>query len=103
MENEILILLVIGFVLQAILLFVVLNKLRKDRDQGFPLQDEMSKQLLYKAGAYAFMMTWPMWLIIFIISSLSGEIKHNWDIWFGIMGMAVIFITTNLIVKKKGI
>jgi hypothetical protein len=103
MGNEILILLVIAFVLQAIVLFVVLNKFRKDREQGYPLQDEMSKQLFYKAGAYAFLMAWPFWLIIFIISSLSGEIQPNWDIWFGIMGMAVIFITTNLIVKKRGV
>ena len=103
MGNEILILLVIAFVLQAIVLFVVIRKLRKDRESGYPLQDEMSRQLFYKAGAYAFLMAWPFWLIIFIISSLSGEIQPNWDIWFGIMGMAVIFITTNLIVKKKGV
>ena len=103
MDIEILIVLITILLLQAVIMLIVIRKLRKEKESGYPLQDEMSKQLLYKAGAYAFMMTWPMWLIIFIISSLSGEIKPNWDIWFGIMGMAVIFITTNLIVKKKGI
>ena len=103
MDNEILIVLITIVVLQAVIMLIVIRKLRKDKESGYPLQDEMSRQLFYKAGAYAFLMAWPFWLIIFIISSLSGEIQPNWDIWFGIMGMAVIFITTNLIVKKRGV
>jgi hypothetical protein len=103
MDNEILIVLITILGLQAVIMFIVIRKLRKDKESGYPLQDEMSRQLFYKAGAYAFLMAWPFWLIIFIISSLSGEIKPNWDIWFGLMGMAVIFITTNLIVKRKGV
>ena len=103
MENEILIVLITILVLQAVIMLIVIRKLRKDKESGYPLQDEMSRQLFYKAGAYSFLMAWPFWLIIFIISSLSGEIQPNWDIWFGIMGMAVIFITTNLIVKKRGV
>jgi magnesium-transporting ATPase (P-type) len=103
MDYEILIVLVIIFVLQAIILFVVLKKIRKDREQGYPFQDEMSTQLLFKSGAYSFWLSWLLWLVIFFFSSLSGEIKPNWDIYFGLLGMGVIFITTILIVKKKGV
>jgi hydrogenase-4 membrane subunit HyfE len=103
MDNEILIVLITMLALQAVIMLIVIRKLRKDKESGYPLQDEMSRQLFYKAGAYAFLMAWPFWLIIFIVSSLSGEIKPNWDIWFGIMGMAVIFIATNLIVRRKGV
>ncbi|MHA2277614.1 MAG: hypothetical protein ACXAC2_17680 [Candidatus Kariarchaeaceae archaeon] len=103
MGYEILIVLAITFVVQAIILFVVLNKFRKDRAQWYPLQDDMSTQIFYKSGAYSFWLSWPLWLGIFIISSLSGEIQPNWDIYIGVMGMMIIFITTNFIVKKKGV
>ena len=103
MDHVILIVLGATLVLQAIILLVVLWKLKKDRDLGYPREDEMSRQIFYKSGAISFWMSWPLWLIIFIISSLSGEIQPNWDIYIGVMGMMFIHLVTNLVVKKKGV
>ncbi|MHA1978465.1 MAG: hypothetical protein ACW98F_14985 [Candidatus Hodarchaeales archaeon] len=103
MENEILIVLTIMFALQIVILYIVTRKLRKEKELGYPLQDEMSKMLMYKAGAYSFWMSWPLWLAIMIFSSLTGDIRPNWEIYFGIIGMMFIYIITNVILKKRGV
>jgi hypothetical protein len=103
MEPEILIVLSIMFVLQLVILYVVIRKLRQEKDHGYPLQDEMSKMLLYKSGAYSFWMSWPLWLAIMVFSSLTGDIQPNWEIYFGIIGMMFIYIITNVILRKKGV
>ncbi|MHA1979137.1 MAG: hypothetical protein ACW98I_19710 [Candidatus Hodarchaeales archaeon] len=103
MDPIILIILITILVLQAVIMLVVIRKLRKDKQNGYPRQDEMSRQVFYKSGAYAFWLSWPLWLVIFIFSSFTGEIQPNWDIYIGVMGMMVIFLTTNFIIKKKGV
>ena len=103
MNNEILIVLAIIFVLQIVILYLVIRKFRKDKELGYPLQDEMSKILLYKTGAYSFWLSWPLWLAIMVFSSFTGDIQPNWEIYFGIIGMMFIYIITNFIFKKKGV
>lgn len=103
MEYEILIVLTIMFALQLVILYIVIRKLRKDKELGYPLQDEMSKLLFYKSGAYSFWISWPLWLAIMVFSSFTGDIQPNWEIYFGIIGMMFIYIITNVILRKKGV
>ena len=92
----------IGLISIVITIFVVfLFKTKGIRDQGFPLEDERSIQIKYKAGYNAFILSWFLWLIMMIFTSLSGEIKPNWEVYTGLMGMTAIYLMNYFILNRS--
>jgi len=69
--------------------FVEMKKL-KDIESGFPVEDEMSEQVKYRAGYYSFMSSIYVWLSLFLLK----ERFTDYDTLFGlgIMLPLVIFI-----------
>jgi hypothetical protein len=81
------------FVLILIVLvhsFVVKMKKLKDIESGFPEEDELSKQVKYRAGYYSFMSSIYVWASLWVLK----EIFTDYDTLFGlgVLLPAVIFI-----------
>ena len=92
----------IGLIGIVITIFVVFSfKTKGIRDQGFPLDDERSIQIKYKAGYYAFILSWFLWLIIMVFTGFSGEIKPNWEVYTGLMGMTAIYLMNYFILNRS--
>ena len=62
-------------IVAAIYAFVTHLKQHKDVQSGFPLEDEMSTRIKYKAGYYAFMASLYMWLIIFLLKGWFPDVE----------------------------
>ncbi|MHA2364088.1 MAG: hypothetical protein ACXAC7_09020 [Candidatus Hodarchaeales archaeon] len=94
----------IGLICIVITILVVFFlKINKIQNQGFPLEDERSIQIKYKAGYNAFILSWFLWLILMISTGFSGEIKPNWEIYTGLMGMMVAFLVNFFYLNRSEI
>jgi hypothetical protein len=81
------------FVLILIVLvhsFVVKMKKLKDIESGFPVEDELSEQVKYRAGYYSFMSSIYVWASLWVLK----EIFTDYDTLFGlgVLLPTVIFI-----------
>ena len=105
-EGIILILILVIFIANLVILIFVLRYLNEKKKKGIQLKDEMTKMITQKSAAMAFVASWVLWLIVFVSEALIGEIRPNWMIFIGLMGMACIFIFTNVFtryqMKKSG-
>jgi len=55
--------------------FVTQMKRHKDIESGFPVEDEMSTRIKYKAGHHAFMASMYMWLFIFLFKDHFPDVE----------------------------
>ena len=94
------------FVAAIVILFIVSIffsiKRLKNRKQGLPEEDELSKKIMNKAGAKSFFVSLFLWLALLYIhnhTTVDTEILFG----YGIIGMAFIFITFTIIFNIRGI
>ncbi len=79
----------------------LISAVKKDKDEkeGIPIEDELSNQIKYKAGYYAFLTSMYMWLFIFIFKDKFPDLETL--LGGGILLSAGIFYITKLVVKKQ--
>ncbi len=76
------------------------------RANGETLEDEVTRMVKHEAGYNTYLISWFMWLGIFILDtfgifSSSGEIRVNWVIWSGIMVMKGIYTFNNFVLNRN--
>ena len=94
------------FIVAIVILFIVSMffaiKRLKNRKQGLPEEDELSKKIFNKAGAKSFFVSLFLWLALLYVhnhSAVDTEILFG----YGIIGMAFIFIIFTVIFNIRGI
>lgn len=55
--------------------FVTQMRRHKDAKLGFPPEDELSTQIKYKAGYYAFITSMYIWLFIFLLKRYFSDVE----------------------------
>jgi len=74
----------------------------KRKNKGLPEEDELSIKIAQKSAAISFYLSLVLWLaLIFIQSHFTYDIK--WLLSSGMIGMAIIFVISWLIINKQGI
>jgi peptidoglycan/LPS O-acetylase OafA/YrhL len=74
----------------------------KRKKQGLPEEDELSIKIAQKSAAISFYLSLVLWLaLIFIQSHFTIDIK--WLLSSGMIGMAIIFVISWLIINNQGI
>jgi len=74
----------------------------KRKKHGLPEEDELSKKIAQKSAAISFYFSLVLWLaLIFIQSHFFIDIK--WLLSSGMIGMAIIFVISWLIINNQGI
>ena len=61
--------------ISGIYAFVVHMKRHNDAKQGLPPDDELSNQIKYKAGYYAFLSSMYVWLFIFLFKNIFPDLE----------------------------
>jgi hypothetical protein len=94
------------FIVAIVILFIVsiffAVKRMKNRKQGLPEEDELSKRIVNKAGAKSFYVSLFLWLALLYVhnhSTVDTEVLFG----YGIIGMAFIFITLTIVFNIRGI
>jgi FtsH-binding integral membrane protein len=94
------------FIVAIVILFIVSiffsAKRIKNRKQGLPEEDELSKKIVGKAGAKSFFASLFLWLAILYIHN-NTTVDTGILFGYGIIGMAFIFITFTIIFNVWGI
>jgi hypothetical protein len=82
-------------------IIALVSALKKDKEEkeGLPVEDELSDQLKYKAGYYAFLASMYMWLFIFIFKDKFPDLETL--VGGGILTSVVIFYIAKVVVKKQ--
>jgi len=75
---------------------------KKQRKQGLPQDDELSRKITEKAAAYSFYISLILWLFLIFIQSHSW-INSKWLFLFGIIGMAFSFLICWIVFNRTGI
>lgn len=70
----------------------------KSMEEGFPGEDEMSLQLKFKAGYYAFLSSMYIWIFILIFSSAFPDVETM--IGAGVMLSILAFYIAKLSINK---
>ncbi len=96
MDIGIIILLILGIFLAQILIFLFVFRYTKKK--GILLRDEMTRGMMRKSSEISFWGSWVFWIIILILESIS-EFTFNWYIYCGLIGMGVIYVISNAIIK----
>jgi len=74
----------------------------KRTKQGLPEEDELSRKIAQKSAAISFYLSVGLWLtLIFIQSHFLIDIK--WLLSSGMIGMAIFFFISWLIINNQGI
>lgn len=86
-------------VIFGIIAFV--NALKKDKDEkeGLPSDDELSNQIKYKSGYYAYMASMYMWLFIFLLKDNFPDTETM--LGGGILLSALIAFISKMVVKRN--
>jgi len=86
-------------VILGIIAFV--NALKKDKDEkeGLPADDELSNQIKYKSGYYAYMASMYMWLFIFLLKDNFPDTETM--LGGGILLSALIAFISKMVVKRN--
>jgi len=96
-SNMTIILLVIG--LLALVVAIRRFKSLKNRE---PAEDEYSKRIMQKTAAYSFYISMYLWLVVSYFSEDSGMDTQQ-VIGLGVVGMAVVFVISWVVVKLTGL
>ena len=81
--------------------FFGINRMR-NKQKGFPEEDEMSRSITQKAAALSFYLGILLWLVLIFFYSHT-TIDVNWILASGMIGMAVIFIISWAVLTIRGI
>jgi peptidoglycan/LPS O-acetylase OafA/YrhL len=73
----------------------------KSENRGEPPEDELSRKILQKASSTAYYISLYMWLVIAYISDKTKLETHSL-IAGGILGMAILFGVSWIIIKLRG-
>ena len=79
--------------------FVVHMKRHNDMKQGLPPDDELSNQIKYKAGYYAFLSSMYVWLFIFLFKHVFPDLESL--LGTGILTSAVISIAIKAYLSRN--
>jgi len=81
--------------------FVFLQAMKKNNDikAGYPVEDELSTRIKYKAGYYAFLISMYMWLFIFLFKDKFPDTETM--LGGGILLSAVISIATKFVIQRN--
>ena len=92
-----------GVILVLVLfaLFLGFRKLFSAR-RGEPVEDEMSKRVMGRASSLSYFISLYMWVFVIYIND-RVDLETEALIGSGVMGMAVIFAITWLIVHFRGV
>lgn len=90
------IILVVGFAL-----FVGYKRLTSVK-RGEPAEDELSKKVMQKTAAWSFYISLYLWLAVMYMSD-KADLETHTIIGMGILGMAVTFAITWIIINFRGI
>jgi hypothetical protein len=96
MDIGIIFLLILGILMTQILIFLFVSRYIKKK--GILLRDEMTREMMRKSSEISFWGSWVFWIIILILESIS-EFTFNWYIYYGLIGMGVIYVISNAIIK----
>lgn len=96
-DNLTIILLIVG--LLAIIVAVISYKSFKNRE---PAEDEYTKMIMLKTASYSFYISIYLWLVVSYFSEDSGMDTQQ-VIGLGIVGMAVVFVISWVVVKLMGL
>lgn len=91
------ILIVIG--LLALIVAVIRYKSFKNRE---PVEDEYTKKVMRKTASYSFYVSLYLWLFVSYFSEDSGMDTQQ-IIGLGIVGMAIVFVISWVVVKLTGL
>lgn len=91
------ILIVIG--LLALIVAVIRYKSFKNRE---PVEDEYTKKVMRKTASYSFYVSFYLWLFVSYFSEDSGMDTQQ-IIGLGIVGMAIVFVISWVVVKLTGL
>ena len=78
-----------------------INALKKDKEEkeGIPTEDEMTTQIKYKSGYYAYLYSMYMWLFIFLLKDKFPDVETM--LGGGILLSALIGFVVKIIVKRN--
>ena len=85
-------------VIGAIALIQALKKDKEERE-GFATEDELSTQMKYKSGYYAYLASMYMWLFIFLLKDKFPDIETM--LGGGILLSALMAYIAKIIVKRN--
>ncbi|MBA7562682.1 hypothetical protein ES708_04335 [subsurface metagenome] len=74
----------------------------KRKKQGLPEDDELSRKIAQKAAAISYYLSLFLWLVLIYIQS-HVIINIKWLFSTGMIGMAIIFIISWVIINNRGI
>lgn len=96
LQSSFVVILVVGFGM------LVLFRHFKSIKKGEPTEDELSKLILQKASSLSFYISLYLWLMI---SYFSDKVNIDVEelIGYGIIGMAIVFVSTWSFLKIKGL
>ena len=82
---------IFGLILVAgVYAFVRETRKHRDMKQGFPVEDELSENIKYRAGYHTFITSMYVWLALFLFQGWFRD--HDTLFGVGVMLPAVIFI-----------
>jgi len=90
------IIIIVGFAV-----FIGIKRFKSEK-RGEPAEDELSKKIMQKAAAISYFISIYLWLVLMYIAGKGGndnEVLFGW----GILGMAVIFFISWVIIYFVGI
>ena len=94
------------FVAVIIFLFIlgIINSYKRfrNRKEGYPEEDEMSRKITRKSASYSFYASVFLWLALLYINS-RGVIDPALLFGYGILGMALIFSIIWTFINFKGV
>lgn len=82
----------------VIAIYLAFKKFR-EKKAGLTIEDELSMQLKYKAGYYAFISSMYMWLFIFLLKDKFPDTESM--LGGGILLSALIAFISKIIVKRE--
>lgn len=85
-------------ILSAYLLIQAFKK-DKEKKEGFALEDELSDQIKFKSGYYAYISSMYMWLILFLFKEHFPDIETL--LGGGILLSAFIGFICKIIIKRQ--
>lgn len=98
-ENSTLTLILSVIGLLALIFAIIRIKSIKNRE---PVEDEYSRKIMQKTASYSFYVSLYLWLMISYFSEDSG-IDTQQIIGLGVVGMAIVFAISWVVVKLTGL
>ena len=74
----------------------------KRKKQGLPEEDELSRKVAQKAAAISYYLSLFLWLVLIYMQS-HVIINIKWLFSTGMIGMAIIFVISWVIINNRGI